>query len=1324
MKKTYLLGSLILSILAIAVVVVALSVSGVMGTDEKIPLVFSTESQSKTYDGEPLVNKGWKLVSGELKKGHTPVVTVNGSQTNAGFSENAMSVKIVDENEADVTEDYRIEYRLGKLTVLQRALKIASDSASKQYDGEPISCKTYRIISGRLLSGHRLEVGFGMTRTEVGVTENIMDIRILNKSGGDVTANYKIDALNGSLHISGYPLTIMTPSCEKVYDGTALTDKNYQVLSGELKGEHILTVTVIGEQTAAGESKNEFTVEIFDPIENKDVTKLYDINSVVGALKVTKRELTVSTANKAVTYAEAHQNGGVLECKDYTVSDGLANGHYESVTVTGKVVGIGKAANTCLVEVLDSDGNPVTQNYNITKECGELEVLPVDIVVTSKDAHISYEDFIKGSRQPLTCDEYEVSVASLLEGHDVEINITGKQTVPGSSLNYFDVAIVDENGNNVSSLYEIESVFGVLEIGKIDLTLGSTAASKEYDGSPLKENGEDDWWIVAGELYPDHKIVSAVMSTEIVNVGKERNRVILTIFDENDIDVTDSYNIIEDELGYLEITPHSLFITSEGYSDMYNGEVVRKEVYHITAGYEELLAREHTIEVSFTEFPVEAGNYKNTLGIIIRNKEGTEITQNYAIKRTEGDIIITPRVVTVRTESASKNYDGTPLKAPNWEIVSETKPLEGHELVVVVSGERTEIGQSPNEIAELRVVIKVDGQEQRDVSANYDLSGAQIGFLTVKDPNAINGPGIPGDPDGPPGQYDGTPILLAKIKSSTKGSVYLREMSFGDYNGRYFDLAASYPVCIENKYSMSYLSALALGKTEENTQRMDIEFLSTRYFLPYYLDVEEASYAEQLSDVFYDDPDCVSASLYYYDYWYSSDNPLPTVPDKYKGMEEKYRDYVYDTYLNMEGFSKTTAYLKSVISQEGFTRTDPHILDKVATYIQGCATYNLEYDAYLDIEDDVVLSFMTEYKEGVCRHYAMAATLLLRTLGIPARYTVGVYSDIEAANEWVEVYSNTGHAWTEAYIDGVGWVALEVTGSDLEFPGPGPGPGPLPGPGGGDKVTKVDIEPRVAPMQYYDGAVLTATKENTTLGGNEELARLIKKGYTFDFDVEGSIDEVGYGTVKITRLEMFDPSGNEVTDSEDFVLNIKDGRLHMYEKAITVQSFDVNSDYTGDYVVNTHYQNTPLISSNHYLEVEFGKGRRDAGESQNYFSCKVYEDIDGVKTDITYKYLISKIYGTISINFIKLTLFADSSKISYDDLINKYGGTYEASDYTYEGELFEGHRFEYVKQTGSLSYMGRCDTEIQTYLIVNEKGEDVTSNYDISPKKGLIRVVK
>ena len=212
MKKTYLLGSMILSILALAVTVVVLSLTGVFNSGEQRLLVFSTESQTKIYDGEPLVNGKWKLVSGELEDGHTLVPTVHGSQTAAGTSENKMSVKILDANQVDVTGDYRIEYRPGKLTVNQRSIKVASDSASKQYDGTPITCETFKTVSGNLLTGHRLNVQFGISRTEVGSSENIITVTVLDRSNAQVTANYDIYTIYGSLTISGYTITIATPS--------------------------------------------------------------------------------------------------------------------------------------------------------------------------------------------------------------------------------------------------------------------------------------------------------------------------------------------------------------------------------------------------------------------------------------------------------------------------------------------------------------------------------------------------------------------------------------------------------------------------------------------------------------------------------------------------------------------------------------------------------------------------------------------------------------------------------------------------------------------------------------------------------------------------------------------------------------------------------------------------------------------------------------------------------------------------------------------------------------------------------------------------------
>lgn len=61
-------------------------------------------------------------------------------------------------------------------------------------------------------------------------------------------------------------------------------------------------------------------------------------------------------------------------------------------------------------------------------------------------------------------------------------------------------------------------------------------------------------------------------------------------------------------------------------------------------------------------------------------------------------------------------------------------------------------------------------------------------------------------------------------------------------------------------------------------------------------------------------------------------------------------------------------------------------------------------------------------------HFASAATLMLRTLGIPARYVSGFTAEL-AAGETVEVPDSAAHAWVEIYLDGYGWYPVEVTPS-------------------------------------------------------------------------------------------------------------------------------------------------------------------------------------------------------------------------------------------------------------------------------------------------------
>ena len=89
---------------------------------------------------------------------------------------------------------------------------------------------------------------------------------------------------------------------------------------------------------------------------------------------------------------------------------------------------------------------------------------------------------------------------------------------------------------------------------------------------------------------------------------------------------------------------------------------------------------------------------------------------------------------------------------------------------------------------------------------------------------------------------------------------------------------------------------------------------------------------------------------------------------------------------------------------------------------------------------DVVEYFLSEQDRGYCMHYASAATLLLRYVGIPARYCEGYVlqaSDLEqglivseedgVTTVQVEITDASAHAWVEIYIPNYGWIPYEMT---------------------------------------------------------------------------------------------------------------------------------------------------------------------------------------------------------------------------------------------------------------------------------------------------------
>ncbi|MCC6609466.1 MAG: transglutaminase domain-containing protein [Burkholderiales bacterium] len=71
--------------------------------------------------------------------------------------------------------------------------------------------------------------------------------------------------------------------------------------------------------------------------------------------------------------------------------------------------------------------------------------------------------------------------------------------------------------------------------------------------------------------------------------------------------------------------------------------------------------------------------------------------------------------------------------------------------------------------------------------------------------------------------------------------------------------------------------------------------------------------------------------------------------------------------------------------------------------------------------------FLTESRAGHCEYFATATTLLLRSLGVPARYATGysVQEFSQLDGQYI-VRHNHAHAWAQAYVNGA-WVDVDTT---------------------------------------------------------------------------------------------------------------------------------------------------------------------------------------------------------------------------------------------------------------------------------------------------------
>ncbi|MBQ1171105.1 MAG: transglutaminase domain-containing protein [Lachnospiraceae bacterium] len=176
--------------------------------------------------------------------------------------------------------------------------------------------------------------------------------------------------------------------------------------------------------------------------------------------------------------------------------------------------------------------------------------------------------------------------------------------------------------------------------------------------------------------------------------------------------------------------------------------------------------------------------------------------------------------------------------------------------------------------------------------------------------------------------------------------------------------------------------------------------------------------------------------------------------DFYKTEEEQemaraYKTEAYNNYLSIP-----MSIQDEIDSYHELIGESPD-MDEQITLIRNFLYSNYTYDmspGSTPYNKDYVTYFLGEQKRGYCAHFATAATLLLRSYGIPARYVEGYvidqsdiaekgkitdysFNDFFTGTKFltgnqiisVEIPDGNAHAWTEVYIDNFGWIPVDMT---------------------------------------------------------------------------------------------------------------------------------------------------------------------------------------------------------------------------------------------------------------------------------------------------------
>ena len=670
--------------------------------------------------------------------------------------------------------NYNVTYHPGTLTITAATRPEDRQPGVTSYEGV-YDANDHTITVDNVLDGDVVEYSYdgGETWTTnlnqyKDVTETTIKVRVTN-------ANYDPSPveLEGTVKITPKPVTVTANSYNKAYgatdptftakvEGTLGTDAVNYILNRET-GENVGTykILAIGDATQGNYSVTYYPGTLTITAATRPEDKQLSVTSYEGVYDANEHTITVDNVLDGDVVEYSYDGGetwttNLNQYKDVTettIKVRVTNANYDPspvelegtvkitpkpVTVTAnsynKAYGATDPEFTATVEgTLGSD----TVNYKLNRETGEdvgtykilaigdaaqgnysVTYYPGTLTITAATRPEDRQLGVTSYEGVYDANEHTITVDNVLDGDVVEYSYDGGETWTTNLNQYKDVTettikVRVTNANYDPSPVELE---GTVKITPATLTVSTPIATKVYEGTPLTAAGT-----ISG--FVNGETATFTTTGSQTEVGSTANTYSLTW----DGTAKESNYTVAETIGTLTVTAQSIDpenpdykgITVDAPTDVeYTGED-QTWLPTVTDGNGKALVKDTDYTVTY-----DNEDRTNVTGIITVTINGAG---NYAgtITRTYQ---ITPKPVTITTESKTRAFDGTALTAGG----KVEGIVSGETYGFKTTGSQTYVGSSQNTYEMVWADSEVEGTSGTYTAkkTNYTVTES-IGTLVV-----------------------------------------------------------------------------------------------------------------------------------------------------------------------------------------------------------------------------------------------------------------------------------------------------------------------------------------------------------------------------------------------------------------------------------------------------------------------------------------------------------------------------------------------------------------------------------------------------------------